>query len=84
MPVFDFKCKKCGKLQEHLVTNTEPVPLCSNTLLYLGHSDLDTTVRTTEVCMGKLKQLISGFGGYQGNTGPASTRPKNAGSFRRK
>jgi putative FmdB family regulatory protein len=27
--------------------------------------------------------LVSAFGGYQGNMGSGSTRPKNAGSFRR-
>lgn len=35
-------------------------------------------------CFGKrLKQVVSAFGGYQGNLGGASTRPKNAGSFKR-
>lgn len=29
------------------------------------------------------ERQVSGFGGYQGNLGGSSTRPKNAGSFRR-
>lgn len=32
----------------------------------------------------KTDKLISAFGGYIGNLGSASTRPKNAGSFRSK
>lgn len=31
----------------------------------------------------KVVVLVSAFGGYQGNMGGGSTRPRNAGSFRR-
>lgn len=30
MPIYDYKCEKCEKVQEHLVKNSEVTPPCKH------------------------------------------------------
>jgi predicted nucleic acid-binding Zn ribbon protein len=79
MPLREYVCKECGKVQEHLVRSTDPEPLC----------DAQTGPKTTSAgvvmgtCDGALSQLLTAPGGYQMNSGGSSTRPRRAGSFKR-
>lgn len=64
MPLYEFKCEECNKLQEEIV-------------------GFDITEIECE-CGGKALKQISAHGGYSigGNNG-ASTRPSQAGSFKK-
>lgn len=56
---------------------------CGYVVESLIRSELDIPTHCP-LCAGtKMEQQISAIGGYQGNTGSASTKPRCAGSFKR-
>ena len=47
MPLFEYKCKQCGKVQEHLVRVDNEIPVCS-----CGSNELTKLLSTFAVSMG--------------------------------
>ncbi len=68
MPLHDFECMSCHQIMENvLIRNAEE--LKDLACPQCGHT--------------YLQKLLSLIGGYNGDTGSGSTKPRNAGSFKR-
>lgn len=51
MPIFDFECKKCGAIEEHIITNSEHVNGL-RCVSVIGDGD------DAKTCFGKLEKKI--------------------------
>lgn len=68
MPIYEFQCSACGHLFDEIRT----------------YDPDEKIISCPHGCGMTAEKMPSLIGGYQGNTGPGSTRPKKAGSMRSK